>query len=163
MQRQMSKCVFWKAWIQSACLRTVIIIIWSPSSHCALRLSRSLMLPCRCGTNQDSALGLWPVHSSTSLWLRAGVLDTLFSPFLVILPSLNLWHDYFVFQSHYYWANKEQQRAQLVHAELVRQSVNKFALVINSFEVAASCLKHHLCPFNHWRWTSFKRYVNGDS
>lgn len=58
------------------------------------------MLPCCCDTNQDSTLGLWPIHSSTSLWFRAGVLDTLFSPFLVIFPSLNLWHDYVVFQSH---------------------------------------------------------------
>lgn len=105
------------------------------------------MLPCCCGTNQDSALGLWPVHSSTSLWLRAGVLDTLFSPFLVIFPSLNLWHDYLVFQSQYV-ANKDQQKVQIVHAEVVRQNVN--------FVVSSHIPLQNNCVTIQCRWTLLK-------
>lgn len=91
------KCVF-ITWDQISMLCALMLTLF-PLLICAC-LSLSLMLPCCCDTNQDSALGLWPVHPSTSLWFWAGVLDTLFSPFLVIFPSLNLWHDYFVFQSH---------------------------------------------------------------
>lgn len=86
------------------------------SPHCAC-LCLSLMPPCCCDTNQDSALGLWPVHSSTSLWFWAGVLDTLFSPFLVIFPSLNLWHDC-VWESLYRLKN-----SQVMHARVVRRNL----------------------------------------
>lgn len=90
---------------QSACSDANITC----SPHLCWFVCLSLMLPCCCDTNQDSALGLWPVHSSTSLWFWAGVLDTLFSPFLVIFLSLNLWHDYVSFQSRC-WVDSVQEK-----------------------------------------------------